>query len=259
MCSSNELFLERYQGERSRPEDEPRRAAWEAVDTLAPPEAEIPEALEAAAALASAETEAPPEATKPVETATEDAFAHNVESIYDEIDQLIEEKQTPKQGTAETHEEDRPIAPVAEQQQADQHDLEDVMGEEQEALEALEAMGEKTADEEAMGLARVMTYVVFSRSGSGKRISARRLFHRTSIGPSMAGEIDNACVNEPSFTYSENVSRTDASVTLTAPASGVVDSSAGGVSSGGPPVGICGTAHDTKINARKREREMANG
>ncbi len=76
-----------------------------------------------------------------------------MESIYDEIDQLIEEKQTLKQGTAETHEEDRPIAPVAEQEQTQQHDLEDVMGEEQEAIKVLEAMGEKAADEKALGLA----------------------------------------------------------------------------------------------------------
>ena len=125
----------------------------ETAAALASPETETPEEIEAAAALASAETEAPPEETEPAETATEDAFAHDVESIYDEIDQLIEEKKTLKQATAETHEKDRPIAPVAEQEQAEQHDLEDVMGEEQEAIEALEARGEQAADEEALGLA----------------------------------------------------------------------------------------------------------
>ena len=125
----------------------------EAADALASPEAEIPEEIEAAAALASPETEAPPEETEPAETATEDAFAHDAESIYDEIEQLIEKKETLKQTAPETREEDRPIAPVAEQEQAEQHDLEDVMEEEQEAIEALEARGEEAADEEALGLA----------------------------------------------------------------------------------------------------------
>ena len=116
------------------------------------PEAETLEEIEAADALASPEAEVPPEETEPAETATEDALALDTESIYDEIEQLIEQKETLKQVAVETREEDRPIAPVAEQEQAEQHDLEDVLREERETIEALETMVEKAAEEEAAGL-----------------------------------------------------------------------------------------------------------
>lgn len=69
-----------------------------------------------------------------------------------------------------------------------------------------------------------------------------------SMGPSSSGVMENALSKDASSTGSEKVNVSRSVSTSTEPAAGSENSSAGGVESGGPPVGGTGTAQaETKV------------
>ena len=100
-------------------------------------EEELVEETEKTEAPTEIEAEAPAQPAEP-DTTTEDLLGADPASIYDEIEQLIEEKEARKDTAAEPPKEEPPPAPVAEQPQAEPFDL--------------AAAAQETADEDDVGL-----------------------------------------------------------------------------------------------------------